>query len=64
MRKLRLITKGKIKNWNFFSEVLSFLNYEIKSDMMVDISHKDDQLNINIDIFFPKLPCDILGLDV
>ena len=48
----------------FFSEVISFLNYEIKSDMMVDISHKDDQLNINIDIFFPKLPCDILGLDV
>jgi hypothetical protein len=32
--------------------------------MLVDISHHDDRLNINVDIDFPKMPCDILSLDV
>eukprot|EP00350_Pseudokeronopsis_sp_OXSARD2_P008011 CAMPEP_0170545238 /NCGR_PEP_ID=MMETSP0211-20121228/3701_1 /TAXON_ID=311385 /ORGANISM="Pseudokeronopsis sp., Strain OXSARD2" /LENGTH=85 /DNA_ID=CAMNT_0010849091 /DNA_START=127 /DNA_END=384 /DNA_ORIENTATION=+ len=32
--------------------------------MLVDVSHKDDRLDINIDVYFPKLPCDILSLDV
>jgi hypothetical protein len=32
--------------------------------MLVDISHHDDRLNINIDIEFPKMPCDVLSLDV
>ena len=32
--------------------------------MLVDISHHDDRLNINIDIVFPKMPCDVLSLDV
>jgi hypothetical protein len=32
--------------------------------MLVDISHHDDRLNINIDIEFPRMPCDILSLDV
>ena len=32
--------------------------------MLVDISHHDDRLNINIDIFFPKMPCEVLSLDV
>jgi hypothetical protein len=32
--------------------------------MLVDISHHDDRLNINVDILFPKIPCDVLSLDV
>lgn len=32
--------------------------------MLVDISHHDDRLNINVDIVFPRLPCDVLSLDV
>jgi hypothetical protein len=32
--------------------------------MLVDISHHDDRLNINIDIVFPSMPCDMLTLDV
>jgi hypothetical protein len=32
--------------------------------MLVDISHHDDRLNINIDVVFPKVPCEILSLDV
>lgn len=30
----------------------------------MDISHHDDRLNINVDIVFPRLPCDVLSLDV
>lgn len=32
--------------------------------MLVDITHHDDRLNINIDIEFPKMPCDLISLDV
>jgi hypothetical protein len=46
------------------TEVGRFLSVQTKSDMLVDISHHDDRLNINIDIVFPKMPCDVLSLDV
>ena len=46
------------------TEVSRFLTYQTKSDMLVDISHHDDRLNINIDIVFSKMPCDVLSLDV
>lgn len=32
--------------------------------MLVDISHHDDKLTINVDIVFDKMPCEILSLDV
>ena len=32
--------------------------------MLVDISHHEDRLNININIVFPYIPCDLLTLDV
>ena len=31
--------------------------------MIIDTSHRDDFVNINIDITFPRMPCDILSLD-
>ena len=31
---------------------------------MIDSSHRDDFVNVNIDIIFPYMPCDILSLDV
>ena len=45
-------------------EVSSYLTVETKSDMLVDISHHDDRLNINIDIEFPRMPCDLMSLDI
>lgn len=32
--------------------------------MLVDNAPKNDKLNVNIDIVFRKLPCEILSLDV
>jgi Endoplasmic Reticulum-Golgi Intermediate Compartment (ERGIC) len=32
--------------------------------MLVDITQHDDRLNININMVFPKIPCDLLTLDV
>ena len=46
------------------TEVEKYLTVQTKSDMLVDISHHDDRLIINIDIVFPSMPCDMLTLDV
>ena len=46
------------------SEIGRYFSVQTKSDMLVDISHHDDRLNINIDIVFPRLPCDVISLDV
>lgn len=48
----------------FLAEFGEFITIDTKSEMMVDIRHHDDRLNINIDIVFPKMPCEILNLDV
>jgi hypothetical protein len=46
------------------SEIGRYLTVNTKSDMLVDVSHHDDRLNINIDIVFPRMPCDMISLDV
>jgi hypothetical protein len=38
--------------------------HESKADLVIDLSHRDDFVNVNIDITFPKIPCDILSIDV
>jgi hypothetical protein len=35
-----------------------------KAELVIDMSHRDDFVNVNIDITFYKMPCDILSLDV
>ena len=32
--------------------------------MLVDISHEEDRLTINLDMTFPRMPCEALTLDV
>ena len=45
-------------------EVQNYLNAESRAELIVDTSHRDDFVNVNIDILFPKVPCDVLSLDV
>jgi len=40
------------------------LTQESKADLIIDLSHRDDFVNVNMDITFPKIPCDILSVDV
>jgi len=45
-------------------EVQSYINTGSKAELIIDTSHRDDFVPINIDITFPRMPCDILSLDV
>jgi hypothetical protein len=45
-------------------EVQAFMEVKVKSDMMVDIEHMEEKLNIIMDIEFPRLPCGIISLDI
>jgi len=47
-----------------FMEIRDFLKERLTTDMLVDISHDDDRLTINLDIVFPRMPCEVLTLDV
>ena len=40
------------------------MNYESQADLIIDMSHRDDFVNVNIDITMKSMPCDILSLDV
>jgi hypothetical protein len=46
------------------TETSKYLSVETRSDMLVDITHHDDRLNINVDIVFPRMPCEVLSLDI
>lgn len=46
------------------SELNTFLTIKTKTEMLVDISHHDDRLAINMDIEFPRLPCGLVSLDI
>lgn len=32
--------------------------------MFVDVNQGDDKLQVNLDISFPNMPCDLISLDV
>ena len=44
-------------------EVQKFVNAESHAELIIDMSHRDDFVNVNIDVTFPKLPCDVISLD-
>jgi len=40
------------------------MSHESKADLVIDMSHRDDFVNVNLDVTFPKIPCDVLSVDV
>lgn len=36
---------------------------ESHAELIIDTTHRDDFVNINLDLTFPRMPCDILSLD-
>ena len=48
----------------FISEFRAFIKVKTSSEMLVDSSHSQDLLKINLDIILTKLPCSIISLDV
>ena len=46
------------------SEIKTYLNPEVSSQVVFQTTHTSDTVRLNIDIEFPYMPCDILGLDV
>lgn len=47
-----------------FYEVQNFVNAESQAELIIDTSHRDDFVDVNVDITFNRMPCDILSLDV
>ena len=45
-------------------EVQVQLDPTSSSSIIFDDSHRDDLIDVNIEIHFPKVPCGILSLDV
>ena len=44
-------------------EIQNYMKAESHAELIIDTSHRDDFVNINLDITFPRMPCDILSLD-
>ena len=45
-------------------EIQNYLRSDSHAELVIDTSHRDDFVNINLDITFKKMPCDVLSLDV
>ena len=45
-------------------EISSFLSVGSEAELIVDLSHRDDFVPVNLDITFPFIPCDVLALDI
>jgi|TARA_B110000305_G_C19298719_1_gene568016 hypothetical protein len=43
-------------------EVQAYLNIESQAELVIDMTHRDDFVNVNIDVVFPNIPCDIIAL--
>ena len=46
------------------SEFRTYFEASTSSNMIIQTSHTSDKFHINIDIEMPRMPCDIIGLDV
>jgi hypothetical protein len=44
------------------SEVQAYLIIERQAELVIDMAHRDDFVNVNIDVVFPNIPCDIIAL--
>jgi len=40
------------------------LKVDKRSYLLVDTRHHDDRLNFNVDIVFPRMPCEVITLDI
>lgn len=47
-----------------FSEIKSYLEPSTSSNIFTGTSHRADVFHANIDITFPYIPCDVIGLDI
>lgn len=45
------------------AEIRTYLKPETKSNIYVQTEHSQDTFHANLDIVFPYVPCDIIGLN-
>ena len=46
------------------SEIKNYLQHKTHSSLFISTSHKADTFHANIDITFPYIPCDVIGLNL
>jgi hypothetical protein len=46
------------------SEIKNYLQHKTHSSLFISTSHKADTFHANIDITFPFIPCDVIGLNL
>ena len=46
------------------SEVKAYMSESLSTETVVQTSHALDEIRVNIDIELPKIPCDVIGLDI
>jgi hypothetical protein len=47
----------------FITEFNEFLKVQTVSEMFIDINRGGEKLTVNVDLIFPRFPCDIISLD-
>jgi len=47
-----------------FSEIRNYFSPQTSSSLFISTSHSSDTFHANIDITFPYIPCDIIGLSL
>ena len=46
------------------SEVKAYMAESLSTETIIQTSHALDSIRVNIDIELPKIPCDVIGLDI
>ena len=46
------------------SEIRDYVYPEVHSSLQFQTTHSSDQVKVNLDIEWPYIPCDIIGLDI